>query len=271
MAGLAVTDHDGSTAPSGSPGSPGSSACLGVRRRADARLAPLAAGVVGQSGVPDPEGHLSCWRGRVGYARLARAVSEAQMRGSKGEPRLSLEELAEASRAPAHLRPDPALHNDSWFVLTGCRKGTVPRALVDRGPAAAERELHRLVDAFGKDRVLVECGITATRSTVPQRRTGHLAAPPASLSWPPHVPSPRRRNGRGHGPGAIRARRSLAPSMAGSRPPGAHLRSPAEQTAASPLPGAVERTVEIAASAPSTSTWSPPACPTSPSRPATTR
>ncbi len=94
--------------------------------------------------------------GRVGYARLARAVSEAQMRGSKGEPRLSLEELAEAAVRPSTSARNPARHNDSWFVLTGCRKGTVPKALVDHGPAAAERALHRLVDAFGTDRVLVE-------------------------------------------------------------------------------------------------------------------
>jgi error-prone DNA polymerase len=41
-------------------------------------------------------------------------------------------------------------------VLTGCRKGAVPAALIADGPAAARRELLRLVDAFGRDRVLVE-------------------------------------------------------------------------------------------------------------------
>ena len=43
-----------------------------------------------------------------------------------------------------------------WAVLTGCRKGTVPAALVDRGPAAAERELRSLVAAFGAEHTFVE-------------------------------------------------------------------------------------------------------------------
>ena len=41
-------------------------------------------------------------------------------------------------------------------MLTGCRKGTVPAALVRDGPAAARRALDELVAAFGRDRVLVE-------------------------------------------------------------------------------------------------------------------
>ena len=43
-----------------------------------------------------------------------------------------------------------------WWVLTGCRKGAVPAALVRDGPAAARRELQRLVELFGRDRVVVE-------------------------------------------------------------------------------------------------------------------
>jgi len=35
----------------------------------------------------------------------------------------------------------PAITNDDWFVLTGCRKGTVPAALVRDGPAAAAHAL----------------------------------------------------------------------------------------------------------------------------------
>ena len=41
-------------------------------------------------------------------------------------------------------------------MLTGCRKGTVPAALVQNGPAAAAHELQRLTDAFGKANVAVE-------------------------------------------------------------------------------------------------------------------
>ncbi len=41
-------------------------------------------------------------------------------------------------------------------MLTGCRRGAVPAALVAGGPAAAARELARLVEAFGRDNVAVE-------------------------------------------------------------------------------------------------------------------
>ena len=82
--------------------------------------------------------------GPSGYAALARTISEAQLRGEKGAPHLAFADLAtSATRGPC-------------FFLTGCRKGAVPAALVRDGPAAAERALSRLVDAFGRDRVLVE-------------------------------------------------------------------------------------------------------------------
>ncbi len=84
-----------------------------------------------------------------GYARLARAISQAQLRGEKGAPRTSLDELAELV-APA------GADDHHWQVLTGCRKGAVPAALVADGPAAAARELDRLIEAFGRDRVAVE-------------------------------------------------------------------------------------------------------------------
>ena len=60
---------------------------------------------------------------------------------------MSFADLAEAAsgRARGH-----------WAVLTGCRKGTVPAALVDHGPAAAERELRSLVAAFGAEHTFVE-------------------------------------------------------------------------------------------------------------------
>jgi error-prone DNA polymerase len=127
--GLAVTDHDGlygAVRLSGIARELGLPTVFGAELTLGSPRSPK--GVVGQSGVPDPEGeHLVVLaEGRIGYARLARAVSEAQMRGSKSEPRLSVDELAGAATAPVHLHPDPSPHNESWFVLTGCRKGTVP-------------------------------------------------------------------------------------------------------------------------------------------------
>jgi error-prone DNA polymerase len=79
-----------------------------------------------------------------GYARLSCAIAEAHLAGGeKGNPRTSLAQLADA-------------HGGQWQVLTGGREGAVVRALLERGPNAAARELGALVDAFGRDRVGVE-------------------------------------------------------------------------------------------------------------------
>jgi error-prone DNA polymerase len=138
---LAITDHDG---------------FYGIVRFAEAARAVGLPTVFGaeltldlpraQVGEPDPEGdHLVVLaRSPAGYARLSRAIATAHLRGGeKGLPRSSLADLA-------------GRHGGEWQVLTGCRKGAVARALVDRGPAAATHELGRLVDAFGRDRVAVE-------------------------------------------------------------------------------------------------------------------
>ncbi|MCL4123268.1 UNVERIFIED_CONTAM: hypothetical protein GTU68_045734 [Idotea baltica] len=42
------------------------------------------------------------------------------------------------------------------MILTGTAGGAVPQALVDEGPTAARRELEQLVEAFGRDHVLIE-------------------------------------------------------------------------------------------------------------------
>jgi error-prone DNA polymerase len=136
---LALTDHDG---------------FYGVVRFAEAARAvglptvfgtELTLGVTQpQNGEADPEGHhlVVLAAGPAGYAALATAISRAQMAGQKGAPRFTLETLADAA--------------GDWMVLTGCRKGLVPAALVAEGPAAAARQLQRLIDGFGRDRVLVE-------------------------------------------------------------------------------------------------------------------
>ncbi len=99
-----------------------------------------------RTGSPDPAGRhlLVLAAGPEGYARLSRAISIAQMSGEKASPRIGFDELASVLGRGRH------------HVLTGCRKGTVPAALMDEGPSAAAAELHRLVDAFGADRVWVE-------------------------------------------------------------------------------------------------------------------
>jgi error-prone DNA polymerase len=96
--------------------------------------------------IPDPQGaHLVVLaRDPEGYTRLARALTEAHLAGGeKGRPRHDLDRLA--ATAGGH-----------FLVLTGCRKGAVPAALMSSGPAAAARELDRLVRGFGRENTAVE-------------------------------------------------------------------------------------------------------------------
>ncbi|MGE0507627.1 MAG: error-prone DNA polymerase [Acidimicrobiia bacterium] len=107
-------------------------------RRRDGWLGP-------QLGEPDPHGeHLVLLAdGPEGYARLSRSLSLGHLAGEKGAPRFTLGDLADSGRG-------------HWWALTGCRKGSVPAALEREGPSAARRELRRLVEAFGRERVVVE-------------------------------------------------------------------------------------------------------------------
>ncbi len=163
-------------------------------------------------------------RDTEGYARLAALLSEAQMAGEKGRPRLSFADVAEAAsgRARGH-----------WAVLTGCRKGTVPAALVEHGPAAAGRELRSLVAAFGAEHTFVELWdhgdpLDSARNDALARlavRAGVRAVATNNV----HYASPADRT-LATAMAAIRARRCLD-ELDGWLPGGgtAHLRSGAEQ------------------------------------------
>ena len=89
--------------------------------------------------------------GPSGYARLARALSLGQLAGEKGAPQFSLDQLSEVAGGTG-----AGAQQSVWWVLTGCRNGVVPAALVRAGPAAAARELQRLISLFGRERVVVE-------------------------------------------------------------------------------------------------------------------
>jgi error-prone DNA polymerase len=141
LTGLALTDHDG---------------FYGVVRFSEAAAEMGLPTVFGaelsldlpapQNGEPDPVGAhlLALARGPEGYARLSRVIAEAQLAGQeKGRPVYQLEHVAEELR-------------DHVVVLTGCRKGLVPRALLTDGVAAAARELDRLTALFGAEHVVVE-------------------------------------------------------------------------------------------------------------------
>ena len=237
LSGLAITDHDG---------------FYGIVRFAEAAESfPELATVFGaelslgltepQMGVADPEGEhvLVLARQESGYHRLASAITAGQLAGGeKGRPTYSLEELAERS-------------GGEWVVPTGCRKGTVRRALADGGADAAWRELDRLVALFGRDNVVVELfdhghpldqdandvlATLAERAGVPLLATNavHYATPgehrlASALA-------------------AVRARRSLD-ELDGWLPAsdGLHLRSGAEMMRRfDRYPGAVARSVTLA-------------------------
>ncbi len=103
----------------------------------------------GHAPEPDPAGShlLVLARDPIGYAALARTISEAQLAGEKNRPSLRMEDF------DRWLKPGEV---DHLAILTGCRKGLVPLALEAEGPAAAERELYRLIERFGRPNVFVE-------------------------------------------------------------------------------------------------------------------
>jgi len=238
---LAVTDHDG---------------CYGVVRFAVAARAvglPTVFGTeltLGRTSVTmgdaDPgagtaERHLLVLaRDPHGYAQLARAASRSQMQGEKGAPRTSLADLAELAGPGGH----------HWQVLTGCRKGAVPAALIDHGPASAMRELAQLIEVFGAEHVAVE--LWDHGDPVDSARNDALVdlAARAGLDVVAtnnvHYATPDRRQ-LATALAAVRARRSLD-DLAGWLPASssAHLRSGAEQARRfARYPGVVARAAAI--------------------------
>ncbi|HZM39385.1 MAG TPA: PHP domain-containing protein, partial [Acidimicrobiales bacterium] len=232
---LALTDHDG---------------LYGVVRFAEAARAMEVPTVFGaelslglsapQNGEADPEGNhlLVLARNPAGYARLATTLSAAHLAGSeKGKPNYSGIDWS-------------AAHGDHWLVLTGCRKGAVPRALLKQGPAAAARELGQLVDCFGADNVVVElCDHGDPVDSVRNDGLARLAVEAGVglvATNNVHYATPDRRR-LATALAAVRARRSLD-DLAGWLPAAgtAHLRSGDEQARRfARWPGAVERAAEL--------------------------
>ncbi len=237
LTGLALTDHDG---------------FYGVVRFAEAGLELKLPTVFGaelsldlpaaQNGEPDPVGaHLLVLaRGSPGYARLSRVIAEAQLAGQeKGRPIYHLEQLAAQLRG--HV-----------FVLTGCRKGLVLRALLADGVGAAARELHRLTALFGADHVAVE--LTDHADPSDGERNDDLAALARQAGLPVvatnnvHYATPSRRR-LATALAAVRARRSLD-ELDGWLPAAAtaHLRSGDEMALRfAAYPGAVATAASLAA------------------------
>ena len=173
-----------------------------------------------------------------GYARLCRAITAAQLEGGqKGRPVFSLAALADAA-------------DEGWAVLTGCRKGTVPGALVADGPAAAARALADLVAAFGRGNVFVELWdhgdpLDSARNDALVDLAVHQGVDLVATNNV-HYATPARRP-LATALAAVRARRSLD-EIDGWLPPAAtaHLRSGGEQARRfARYPGVVERAAAL--------------------------
>ncbi len=231
--------HDGQDGQDGQDGGRSGSV---ARSEADTRQQ-VFTGMVPDAHAPDPAGtHLLVLADGVdGYSRLSRALSLGHLAGEKGAPQFAFDDLA------------AALGGHAW-VLTGCRKGAVPAALSSGGPRVARRELQRLVEAFGRDRVLVElwdhgdpldsARNDALYELATQEGVGCVATNNV------HYATPAQRK-LATALAAVRARRSLAdldPWLPGAS--GAHLRSGAEQLRRfARYPGVVERAGEVGRSA----------------------
>jgi len=235
---LAITDHDG---------------FYGIVRFTEAARAVGMPTVFGAEltidkldvspGQADPDGShlLVLARDPVGYAALARVISEAQLAGEKGAPRMAMSDLD-------RWVSDEELNH--WLILTGCRKSQVPRALEREGPAAAEHALHRLVDRFGRSNVAVElwdhgAPLDSARNDAMARlavQTGLDVIATNNV----HYAFPARRR-LATAMAAVRARRSLD-ELEGWLPAasGAHIRSGDEQARRfARYPGVVERAAEL--------------------------
>jgi error-prone DNA polymerase len=205
--------------------------------------AELSLGLPGpQNGEPDPAGRhlLVLARGVEGYARLSRVIALAQLAGGeKGRPVYDLAAVADVLR-------------DHAVVLTGCRKGHVPAALVTEGERAAARELDRLMALFGPDGVVVE--LTQHGHPEDDERNDVLAALARDAGLPcvatgnVHYARPGQRR-LATAVAAVRARRSLD-EIDGWLPAAgvAHLRSGDEMARRfAPYPGAVRRSAILGA------------------------
>ena len=235
---LAITDHDG---------------FYGVVRFAEAAREVGIATAFGAEltvdkldispGQADPDGShlLILARDPVGYAALARVLSEAQLAGEKGAPRFTMDDLGR------WVQPTEF---DHWLVLTGCRKGLVPRTLEREGPAAAKRALGVMVDRFGRDNVAVE--LWDHGNPLDSARNDAMVDIALSVGVEPvasnnvHYATPGDRQ-LASAMAAVRSRRSLdeiegwLPAMAS-----AHLRSGDEQARRfARYPGVVERAAEL--------------------------
>lgn len=236
LKGLALTDHDG---------------FYGVVRFAEAAREYAMPTVFGaelslqrdaaRAGAIDPPGDhlLVLARDTEGYRRLSRVIADAHMSGGeKGLLRYDLDLIGESA--------------GHWLILTGCRKGSVRRALAAGGAARARQALGELTERFGRENVAVE--LTATGCSDDDERNAALAALAAQLRLPTvattgaHFSGPPRRR-LATAVAAVRARTDIA-TISSWLPGvgGAHLRSGDEMARLLPAHReAIDNAVQLAA------------------------
>ncbi|GAB2740656.1 error-prone DNA polymerase [Kitasatospora kifunensis] len=226
---LAITDHDGLY---GAVRLGLAARDTGLRTAFGAEL-----NLPGTAGLRD-EHLLVLARSPEGYRRLSAAIATAQLAGpGKGRPAYAFEDLAQA-------------HGGEWAVLTGCRNGRVHRALEERGPDAALRELRLLTEAFGAGNVFVELIDHRLPGDDPRNDTLAALAARAGLavvaSNNVHHASPAQ--GRlAQGLAALQAGKTLSQAAGWTRAAGtAHLRSGAEMAARlARFPGVLAATADL--------------------------
>ena len=79
---------------------------------------------------------------QAGYGNLSRLISAGQLAGQKGQPRLTLETLAD--------------HADGLICLSGCRQGAVASALLAKDRGRAYGTAAHLHEIFGPERFWIE-------------------------------------------------------------------------------------------------------------------
>jgi len=125
---LALTDHDG---------------LYGAVRFWQAAKEQGIRPIVGAEVALEGLGHLTLLaESREGYANLCRLLSAGQLAGQKGQPRLSLDTLAQ--------------HAGGLVGLSGCRQGVVASALQGGGEGQAVERAGRLREALGRERFWIE-------------------------------------------------------------------------------------------------------------------
>lgn len=194
-----------------------------------------------RTGVNDPPGEhlLVLARGADGYRGLSRTIADAHMSGGeKGILRYDVDALSEAS-------------SNQWLIMTGCRKGSVRRALERGGLPAARKALGELTERFGIDNVVVE--LTSYGQADDEERNATLAALAAGAGLSTvattgaHFSGPHRRR-LAMAMAAVRARTDIE-TIAGWLPAvgGAHLRSGDEMARLlSAHPDAIANAVDLA-------------------------